>query len=325
MKKITQKEIAEKLGLNVRTISRVLSHSELVKPETRQKVVQELNNHGYFFKNHARSEVIAIDIATGYLEKNALQLIEMLSNYDFHFVMTNHKNNLRHFYKTIANADVVVFCSTPNSQIIKDVLQHNPNIYRINLFSHGIPGAEVSIEPDNDLLAKRSAKYLLSNNHLNILVISSKESVSVLERTKSFIGEISVTNPKCKIDILYEKLDFSMKEKIKEKLQSNTINKPTAIYCPGLYIAFHATCALAELGIKVPDEISILINDLPEEFSYELPFKPDTIYSKISDVIELAQFHIINRFMLKSANSFIASSGSQLQVNGTVKKLKDKE
>ena len=55
MKKITQKEIAEKLGLNVRTISRVLSHFDLVKSETRQKVVQELNTHGYFFKNHARS------------------------------------------------------------------------------------------------------------------------------------------------------------------------------------------------------------------------------------------------------------------------------
>ena len=324
MKKITQKEIAEKLGLNVRTISRVLSHSELVKPETRQKVVQELNNHGYFFKTHTRPEVVVVDIHTGYLEKNALQLIEMLSSYDFHFVMTNHKKDLRHFYKTIANADVVVFCSTPTSQVIKSVTQHNPGIYRINLFSHGIPGAEVSIEPNNDLLAKRSARYLFENNHRNILVVSSYESVAVLERTKSFIGEMAVSCPECKIDCLYGELDLSMKESIKDKLLKTT-NKPTAIYCPGLYIAFHATCALAELGIKVPDEISILINDLPEEFSYELPFKPDTIYSKISDVIELAQFHIINRFMLKSANSFIASSGSQLQVNGTVKKLKDKE
>ena len=320
MKKITQKEIAEKLGLNVRTVSRVLSHSELVKPETRQRVVQELNNHGYFFNTHTRPEVVVVDIETGYLEKNALQLIEMLSNYDFKFLMTNHKKDLRHFYKTIANADVVVFCSTPTAEIIKATSQQNPNIYRINLFSHGIPGAEVSIEPNNDVLAKRSAKYLLEHNHLNVLVISSKESKAVLERTKSFVGEMTVSCPECKIDVLYEKLDFSMKQTIIEKL-SKKQDRPSAIYCPGLYIAWHATNALVDLEIKVPEEISILINDLPDEFTYELPFKPDTIYSKVLDIIELAQFHIINRFMLKCANSFIASPGSQLQVNGTVSKL----
>ena len=62
MKKITQKEIAAKLGLHVRTVSRVLNHEDTVKPETRLKVVAELNRNGYFFQTHCRPEVVAVDI-----------------------------------------------------------------------------------------------------------------------------------------------------------------------------------------------------------------------------------------------------------------------
>ncbi|MBR2911666.1 MAG: hypothetical protein IKC05_08640, partial [Lentisphaeria bacterium] len=78
---------------------------------------------------------------------------------------------------------------------------------------------------------------------------------------------------------------------------------------------------LQKLQYKVPEEISLLINDLPEEFAYEMPFKTDTVYSRISDTVELAQFHILNRLMLKSANSIVASPGTNLQINGSVRNL----
>ena len=55
MKKTTQKEIAEKNGVNVRTVSRVLNDPEAVKPATRQRVISELNDHGCFFQSHSVS------------------------------------------------------------------------------------------------------------------------------------------------------------------------------------------------------------------------------------------------------------------------------
>ena len=321
MKKTTQKEIAEKLGLHVRTVSRVLNHADSVKPETRQRVIGELNKHGYFFNTHTRPETVVVDIQSGYLEHNALQLIEMLSHHDLHFQMTNHRQDLRHFHRTIANADVVVFCSTPSAQIIEETRRYNPDIYRINLFSHGVPGAEVSIEPDNDALAKRSARYLIDCGHKNILLLSMEGSMSVLERIKSFVGEMTVTIPGYQPDILTCPINRNFTGKIIEKLTSAS-PRPTAVYCPGLYLAWHAGLALTEMHSKVPEDISLLMNDLPEEFAYQLPFKPDTIYSRISDIAELAQFHIINRFMLQSVNSFTASPGTNLQINGTVARLK---
>lgn len=320
MKKTTQKEIADKLGLHVRTVSRVLNNADSVKSETRQRVIEELNKYGYFFKTHTKPETVAVDIQSGYLEKNALLLIEMLSLHDLHFLMTNHKKDLQHFYRTIQNADVVVFCSTPDAEIIEETARLNPDIYRINLFSHGIPGAEVSIEPDNDVLAKRSAKYLAQNGHKNIWIISSEENISVLERTKSFMGEMAVSYPECICRIISGRLNIELGEILEHELEK-TSDVPTALYCPGLYLGWHAALVLQKLQYKVPEEISLLINDLPEEFSYEMPFKPDTVYSRISDTLELAQFHILNRLMLKRANSIVASPGTHLQINGSVRNL----
>ena len=42
MKKITQKEIAAKLGLYVRTVAGVLNHEDTVKPENRMEVCYAL-------------------------------------------------------------------------------------------------------------------------------------------------------------------------------------------------------------------------------------------------------------------------------------------
>lgn len=320
MKKTTQKEIADKLGLHVRTVSRVLNQADSVKPETRQRVIEELNKYGYFFKKHTKPETVVVDIQSGYLERNALQLIEMLSLHDLHFLMTNHKKDLLHFYRTVQTADVVVFCSTPEAKIIEETARINPDIYRINLFAHGIPGAEVSIEPDNDVLAKRSAKYLAQNGHKNIWIISSNESISVLERTKSFIGEMAVSHPDCSCRIISGPLTPRFGECLEREL-SGKHPAPTALYCPGLYLGWHAALVLQKLQYKVPEEISLLINDLPEEFSYEMPFKPDTVYSRIADTIELARFHILNRLMLKRANSIAASPGTHIQINGSVRNL----
>ena len=321
MKKITQKEIAAKLGLHVRTVSRVLNHEDTVKPETRLKVVAELNRNGYFFQTHCRPEVVAVDIQPGYLEGQALRLIEMLSHRGLQFRMTNHQADLRQFHEVLSGSELAVFCSTPSAKIIEETGQRYPDLYRINLFSHGVPGAEVSIEPDNDTLAKRSARYLAECGHRDILIITSGDSVSVMERTKSFIGEMTVSFPEIRCRIFPVPLDLTQTDKIISKLQ--TLNPaPDAIYCPGQYIAWHASQALARLKYRVPEEISILINDLPDEFTHDLPFQPDTIFSRSSDIIELAEFYIINRVMLKNARSVVVSPGTELRINGTVAKLK---
>lgn len=321
MKKITQKEIAAKLGLHVRTVSRVLNHEDTVKPETRLKVVAELNRNGYFFQTHCRPEVVAVDIQPGYLEGQALRLIEMLSHRGLQFRMTNHKADLRHFHEVLSGSELAVFCSTPSAKIIEETGQRYPDLYRINLFSHGVPGAEVSIEPDNDTLAKRSARYLAECGHRDILIITSGDSVSVMERTKSFIGEMTVSFPEIRCRTVTESLNMELGDRIAAVLETIT-PKPTAIYCPGLYIAWHTAQVLLRMKCSVPEEISILMNDLPDEFTHDLPFQPDTIFSRSSDIIELAEFYIINRVMLKNARSVVVSPGTELRINGTVAKLK---
>ena len=320
MKKITQKEIAAKLGLHVRTISRVLNHEDSVKEETRRRVVAELNRNGYFFQTHTRPEVVAVDIRPGYLERQALRLIEMLSNRDLQFRITNHNADLHQFYDTAEKSNVMVFCSTPEAKIVDEVAQRCPGIYRINLFSHGVPGAEVSIEPDNDKLGKRSARYLAEHGHRDIMVISSQENIATLERTKSFLGELEVSFPEIRCRTVMAPLNPSLAEKINDILAERD-PKTTAIYCPGFYIARQTCQALSQLRYRVPEEISILVNDLPEEFPFPLPFRPDTFYSRTSDIIELAEFYITNRFMLKSASSITASPGIELRVSGTVARI----
>ena len=54
-KRVTIKEVAKEAGISTQTVSRVINHRPDVAPETRQRVLQVIDQLGYRPSNIARS------------------------------------------------------------------------------------------------------------------------------------------------------------------------------------------------------------------------------------------------------------------------------
>lgn len=323
MKNTTQKEIAKSLDINVRTVSRVLNGDPAVKESTRRRVIMALNRSGYYVQTHTHTENVVFDVGSGAFHRSqALALMQELSNKGFNFLITNHLQDWKLFRERIMDADIVVFCSCPRQEVIAETHEINPDILRINLFSNGVPGAEISIEPDNSAGGKLAAEHLYNYGHRDVMVPVVMSSCAVLERAKSFVGEMMLLHPDCRV-IWHP---FEAGDGLEQNITAffREIPKlPSAIFCPNGYISYLTIRALNTLGIKVPETVSLLGFDLPEDIPNPLPQKLDTVYFRPAHIISLAEYYIVNRFILKEKCQVCVSSNMKLMINGSVKNLND--
>lgn len=322
MKKMTQKDIAKSLNIHVRTVSRVLNNDQAVRESTRRRVVAALNRNGYYIQTHNRLENVVVDVVQtgGYQERQALALMQALSHKEFNFLITNHQQDWKRFRERVADADIIVFCSCPRREVIAETREINPEILRINLFSNGVTGAEISIESNNFAGGKLAAEHLYNNGHRDILLISSKSNCAVLERTKSFIAEMTLQHPDCRVEWRFFDIDDGLERNITAVIVELP-KLPSAIFCPGGLIAYNTIHALNKLDIKVPEMVSLLSNDLPEDILVTFPQALDTVYFRPANIIALAEYYIVNRFLLKEKCQICSSLNMELLINGSVKNL----
>lgn len=321
MKKMTQKEIAKSMNLSVRTVSRVLNGDTSVKEATRRRVIMTLNRNGYYIQTHTHTENVVFDVGSGPFHRNqALALMQELSDKGFNFLITNHQQDWKSFRERVMESDLVVFCSCPRREVIAEACEINPDILRINLFSNGVPGAEVSIEPDNCGGGKLAAKHLYDNGHRGILLLLLESHCAVMERAKSFIAEMMVLHPECHLEWHFLRADGDMEQEVTDFFRKKS-PLPAAVFCPNGFISCLAVRALRSLGIRIPEDVSFLGFDLPEDIPLSFPQPVDTVYYRPSHIISLAEYYIVNRPILKEKCQICVSSNMKLMVNGSVRKL----
>ena len=71
---------------------------------------------------------------------------------------------------------------------------------------------------------------------------------------------MAVSHPECRCRIVYGPMDMTLGDILLEELADRG-RAPTALYCPGLYLAWHTAMALKKLSCRVPEDISMLINE----------------------------------------------------------------
>ena len=112
MNRIQFQTIANEVGVNVRTIYRVMNNNGAVSNSTRKKVVNALNRYGYLCAGQRKSENIVFDICKNeFVERIGIQLMQSLSMQDFKCIPTNHMENRERFMAAVSDASVVVMCS----------------------------------------------------------------------------------------------------------------------------------------------------------------------------------------------------------------------
>ncbi|ADQ05472.1 transcriptional regulator, LacI family [Caldicellulosiruptor owensensis OL] len=288
----TIKDIAKKANVSPATVSYVLNNSAQISPETRERVLKAAQELNYQPNNLAKSlrkkksmtiGVIAEDITVF----SAPEIIDGINRYleekGYHIIL----NNLRLVKKVGNNYSKVIEHLEEIKKSIEVLLtrQVEGMIYigfhmrDVAPFIKGIKIpivctycysslGHISVNCDDYQGAYEVTKYLLENGHRKIgLITGPNDSLPSQERLKGFKDALSDFGVKLDNKLIrvgnweYE----SGYENTMSILKEN--REVTAIFAMNDLMACGVMDAAKELGIKVPDQLSVVGFD-DREFSY---------------------------------------------------------
>lgn len=286
---MTIKDIAKECGCAIGTVSRVLNNHPDVSEKTREKVLSVVNKHNFVLNVNAkqlkaqeRKNIVVIvkgtqsPLLTSLLE-GIQHKLEPLT-YTVEVVVLDENDN------EAVNAVRIYFEQKPIGFVF---LGGSPDKYPADMEKIKVPCVLISnaaenvnisnlssIATDNTEASFFATQHLLNNGHTNIGIIGGNIDTSFVTKSRydGFINAIT----QAKINFEYEKSYVFSKysfqggfEAAEELIKKNP--DITAIYAMSDVMAIGACRKLTDMGIKVPEQISLIGFDGIELSSFTSP------------------------------------------------------
>ncbi|NMM65424.1 LacI family transcriptional regulator [Clostridium sp. P21] len=273
---VTIKDIAQKSGVSLTTVSRVLNSSGYVKEETRKKVLSAIKELNYTPSAIARSlsknktntiGVVIPEINNEFYGEIIKGISEVADEYNLNMILCNTDNNIEKEVKALKllkEQRIEGIIITPTS--VEDDFNSE---YLITIEQLGIPivlvdghvkyadfsGAFV----DNIKGAYDSTDALIKAGHRKIGIITGRmNSDAAQNRLKGYKKALALND--IPFDERYVfKGDYS--EKLAYKLTKEMLsmeNRPTAVFASSNRMTIGCIKAITEEGLKVPDDMALI-------------------------------------------------------------------
>ncbi len=280
MESSTLKDIAKKLDLSVATVSRVVNNKNYVKPETRERVLQALEDYNYVPNEVARAlklqitKTIAIiipDICETFFGEIIKGIDSVVSKEGYGILVAdtneksdNEKKYLEMFKQKQINA-LVYATVEPYGDYIKNYLSN-----LVTVFIDNVPELENidSVTIDNVQASKKAIEYLIDEGHREIAtIIGSEKETTGYDRKKGYLMALEKNNIQVKESLIqygnYKEEDGYM---CMERLINNrNINPFTAVYTTSEKMTYGAIKAIRKNGLRIPEDISIVGFDVQDK------------------------------------------------------------
>lgn len=269
----TIKDVAKKAGVSVCTVSRTLSKKGYVKKETRERILEAVAELHYQPNNLAvslktgRSNVLALILPsfTNIYYPKLEKYIERFANEKGYMIyLVNAENSLQKEKNILDSicaqnlAGVIITPTTNEHDHIKKLGEYNiPYLYLNRNFQDD---PKHCIHIDNEQAAFDAVSYLIEHGHTNIGgVFQSFSNMSYEERLGGMLRamrehEIPVNENNILFDVAVDTLDTSYVV-ICEMLKRP--DRPEAIFACNDMIAFGVYKAAYDVGLKIPDDLSV--------------------------------------------------------------------
>lgn len=325
MNRIQFQTIADEVGVNVRTIYRVMNNNGAVSDSTRKKVVNALNRYGYVCAGQRKSENIVFDISKNeFTERIGIQLMQSLSMQDYKCIPTDHTVNRERFMAAVSEASVVVMCSFPRQRLIDEIKFANPDCVVINIL--GGDCGDVAIDSDDYLGGAMAARHLYANGHRHVLVASALDQPNHVDRYKSFKAEMLFLNPECQVDFLEFVPGKDDAPVFWSRYFSSVKKLPTAIFCTMGGIAYYLPYYASGCGIRIPEDVSLICYNRLKDSHIQsaLPgelFPLDSIVFEPEQLVAWGKYYILHRPLDTAGNPVHTLIRPKLVINNTVKNI----
>ncbi|WP_160687425.1 LacI family DNA-binding transcriptional regulator [Clostridium sp. C2-6-12] len=274
--KLTIVDVAKKANVSVATVSRVMNGNYPVKAETKQRVLQVIEELNYIPNMQARELTQKKSATIGVV-------VPSINNMFFPEVITGIETSLK-----LNSLSLVLACSNNDSEeeklCVNNLLSRNvsgiiiidPNAENVeSKFYHGISkqtpvvfvnGPSVSsnissVINDEAMGANMALNHLLENNHKDILFVRGKDSYSydVKEKVyKSTMEKLNSFNPKNIINIGNGNSSETVDNTVNIFLDVLKKSSATAIFACNDLMAVGVLNACKKLNLDVPKDLSII-------------------------------------------------------------------
>jgi LacI family transcriptional regulator len=268
---MTIKDIARQLDISPTTVSRALKNDSRITLEVRQKVNGVAKKVGYRPNLLARGLVNSRTHTIGYIVDNLSwsyfsELAECVQaateEYDYHsYVYSSLKNaeNERKgiesfFARGVEGLLISAMEAEENMPIYRELVQRNFPI----VFLNDIPGLEADVVvTDNFLGATKAMEHLNLLGHRKIMFIGPKEETSFKVQRLAAYRRALQHKERLEDLICCEENDPLCGYRVVKSASFSSI-RPTAIFAHNDIIALGVYRGLREIGLKIPDDVSIV-------------------------------------------------------------------
>ena len=266
----TMKDVAERAGVSLATVSHVLNKTRYTTPETESRVLEAVRELNYHTNTHARRlamkqsdlfGLIISEISNPFFPEivNGFQMAAWKEGFDTLLCNTEHDqmrsdNAIRNMLQSNVRG-VAVMSSALTHKSVEHLKASEIGVVFYNLGRAEKLVSNIQINYQTGI--SRSIDHLMELGHRRIAVISGPQTNrTAITLQKAIVEELESRHLQ-PFPILESnfKVDGGASA-VQIILGQSTI--PTAIFCSNDLIAMGAMSALEEAGVKVPEDVSIV-------------------------------------------------------------------
>ena len=268
----TIKDVAKMANVSIKTVSRVINNSPEVAEDTKNKVLNIIKKLNYRPSELARSlatkrskvlGVIISDITNPFYAELVRGIDDFASSKGYHIIISNTDGIRKKEIECLdtllkRRVDGIIFTyARLKSEEILDLFS---NGFPIILVNRTISGLNSNYIIANDRLgAKLATKHLVELGHVRIgLVSGKKDQTGGMWRTEGYLEILKTYNIKIDNNLIKE---GNWTQDSGFKLTKELINlkeRPTAIFYENDLMAFGGLNYIHSIGLKVPNDISVV-------------------------------------------------------------------
>lgn len=277
--KVTIVEVAEKAGVSLGTVSRVMNNDVHVAPDTRERVTTVMREMGYVANRQARglkgsrTNVIGVlvpDLGTGYIG-------EILHGIDAELAL--HQLDLMLFTThraAVKEANYVANMVQGMVDGLLVILPRNPADYTGTLTSRNFPFVLIdhqgtgnpcpAVGATNWQGAYNATEYLIKQGHTRIgFITGSMDLGAALDRLEGYKSALQVHHIPEDSQLIYEGTFFQPDGYAGGSALLDLKDPPTAIFACNDVMAMGAMDAIRERALRIPEDVSIVgFDDIPQ-------------------------------------------------------------
>jgi LacI family transcriptional regulator len=269
---VGSKDIAARAGVSQATVSRVINSKPNVREKTRDRVLQVIDEMGYVPDAGARGLVtqrttkiglIVSDIVNPFYPELVESVEELARQSGYAVLLCNTQRdpaNDEIYARFLVEQRVagVLFASvTPQSGAPRQFSHARIPMVFMNRYLRNEPVP--SVLTDNVVGAYKMTKYLIELGHSRVAFVRGLPDTTTSQDRELGYRQCLADHSMKVAPTLLEQGDYTRDGARQAALRLLRLpSLPTAIFCANDYMAFGALDAAYELGLRVPEDISIV-------------------------------------------------------------------